>query len=202
MVILDPLIVMLGDVDENRGTAVSNILQTVKMWREEFGCSVVIVHHWNKTKQEDGERGGQHMYGSFAFHAWLESALHVTPIIPEEGEDKIDTVIVEREFKAASSGRKLKVRFSIDSAEKYTYEPILEESTESPMAQRLLDLIAQKPGIPLPELVVSTGYTRPRVSENLAMLVRHGKVEVEKGGGRGKSNRYWLKGDKPEESTD
>lgn len=199
LVILDPLIVMLGDVDENRGTAVSNILQKVKMWREEFGCSVAIVHHWNKTKSEDGDRGGQHMYGSFAFHAWLESALHVTPIV-EDNTEKIDTVIVEREFKAAPSGRALKVRFNIDSAEKYTYEPLLEASTESPMAQKLLDLIAQTPGISLPELVAQTGHARPRVSENLAALVRHDKVDIAKGGGRGKSNRYWLKGDQPVET--
>ncbi|HUV13119.1 MAG TPA: AAA family ATPase, partial [Acidobacteriota bacterium] len=101
-VILDPLIVMLAGTgaDEFKASEISEVLQGVKMWREEFGCSVIIVHHWNKTKSEDGERFAQHMYGSFVFHAWLESALHVMPVI-EEGDDQIDTVVVEREFKAS-----------------------------------------------------------------------------------------------------
>src|SRR6185503_9921228 len=108
MVILDPFIVLLPQgVDEFKGGQISAVLQAVKMWREEFGCSVVIVHHWNKGKNEEGDRFAEHMYGSFAFHAWLESAIHVMPVIPEEDseEQQIKQVLVEREFKAAVSGR-------------------------------------------------------------------------------------------------
>ncbi len=190
MVILDPLVVMLGKIDEYRGTEVSSLLQTIKFWREEFGCSVAVVHHWNKGKAEDGERGGEHMYGSFAFHAWLESALHVTPVIDDQ-EEKIDTVLVEREFKAAPSGKALKIKFNIDSVKEYSYEPLIEMSTETPMALKVLDLIQQTPGITTPELVVTSGYTRPRISETLAALVRAGKVRAERGGGRGNSSKYW-----------
>jgi hypothetical protein len=199
MVILDPLVVMLGGVDEFRASEVSNLLQVIKFWREEYRCSVVVVHHWNKTKNDDGDRGGQHMYGSFAFHAWLESALHVQPVI-DEVEDAIDTVIIEREFKAAPSGRALKVKFEIDSAEKYTYEPIIETSTDSPLMVRCLDIILQSPGITLPELTTMTGNTRPRVSEAVSKLVRAKKVEVQRGGGRGKSSKIWPYGEKPAEA--
>lgn len=192
MVILDPLVVMLGHVDEYRATEVSMLLQTIKFWREEFGCSVAVVHHWNKSKTDEGERGGQHMYGSFAFHAWLESALHVSPVVDEQ-EERIDTVIIEREFKAAPSGRALKVRFNIDSVKEYIYEPIIEQSTDTPMALKMLDLIHQSPGISTPELVATSGYTRPRVSETLAALVRANKVRVERGGGRGNSSKFWPK---------
>lgn len=194
-VILDPLIVMLAGTgaDENKATEISLVLQSVKMWREEFGCSVIIVHHWNKGKQEDGERFAQHMYGSFVFHAWLESALHVMPVI-EEGQERIDTVVVEKEFKAAASGRSLRLKFAIDSTEAYTYSVSFEDDkTLSDMAQQILDVVkeAGPEGTTTPEIVAVTGHPRNKVSEYLSKLVRQKLIKVmEKGGGRGKSTRY------------
>ena len=191
MVILDPLVVMLGSVDEYRASEVSGLLQTIKMWREEFGCSIAVVHHWNKGKSDPSERGGQHMYGSFAFHAWLESALHVEPVI-EDQEAQLDTVIIEREFKAAPSGRALKVRFEVDSVDKYSYQPIIEGATESGHAAVLLDLVSSNPaGLTTPDIVESTGFNRTNVVEILGKLVKKGKVRREKGGGRGNPSRYY-----------
>lgn len=194
MVILDPLIVMLGDVDENRATEVSTLLQIVKMWREEFKCSVVIVHHWNKAGVEDGERFAQHMYGSFAFHAWLESALHVMPVIEQE-QEKIDTVVVEREFKAAPSGRSLRMTFEIDTKDQYLYSvKFQDEKSLNPTEQQLYDAIGESgaEGVTTPELVAATGHARARVSEYLNRLVRLKMVATKAGGGRGRSSRYWL----------
>lgn len=204
MVILDPLIVMLGNVDENRATEVATLLQVVKMWREEFGCSVVIVHHWNKAKTEDGERFAQHMYGSFAFHAWLESALHVMPVIEEE-QERIDTVIVEKEFKAAPSGRSLKLKFNIDTVENYTYSVDFEdERSLNGTEQQLLDAVSESSttGVTTPELVAITGHARARVAEYMHRLVRLKLVIISTGGGRGKSTRYWIPGMKPETSVE
>lgn len=194
MVILDPLVVMLGNVDEYRASEVSGLLQTIKFWREEFGCSVAVVHHWNKSGggNDNGERGGQHMYGSFAFHAWLESALHVAPVI-EDADARIDTVLIEREFKAAPSGRSLKVRFNIDSVDKYVYEPILEEGKVTVgHLGTLLDLIQSNPGgMNSKDLMESTGFSRSNVSENMGKLVRMKKVRRQKGGGRGVQTVYF-----------
>jgi hypothetical protein len=196
-VILDPLIVMLAGTgaDENKATEIAQVLQAVKMWREEFGCSVIIVHHWNKGKLEEGERFGQHMYGSFVFHAWLESALHVMPII-EEDQERINEVKVEKEFKAAPSGRAIHLRFDIDSSKAYTYEVVFQdEKSLSPMGQQILDLIAQagSEGTTTPELVAVSGHPRPKVVEQLRRMVKNKQVKVlEKGGGRGKSTRYGI----------
>jgi len=202
MVILDPLIVMLGSVDENRATEVATLLQVVKMWREEFGCSVVIVHHWNKAKTEDGERFAQHMYGSFAFHAWLESALHVMPIIEEE-QERIDSVQVEKEFKAAPSGRSLRLKFLIDTVEKYTYAVEFDDNrTLNATEQSIYDAISESSttGLTTPEIVQITGHARARTSEYLNRLVRMKMIVVTAGGGRGKSSRYWLPDNRPADS--
>jgi hypothetical protein len=182
---------MLGNVDEYLASEVSVLLQTIKFWREEFGCSVAVVHHWNKGRSDEGERGGQNMYGSFAFHAWLESALHVTPIIEGSGE-KIDTVTIEREFKAAPSGRSLKVRFEVDSVENYLYVPHIESGTESGHALVLLDHVLSTPqGLTAKDLVELTGFSRSKVIETMGKLVLSGKVDREAGGGRAKPTTYF-----------
>ena len=191
LVLLDPLVVMLGSVDEYRASDVSSLLQTIKFWREEFGSSIAVVHHWNKGKADEGERGGQHMYGSFAFHAWLESALHVAPVV-EDATERIDTVVIEREFKAAPSGRSLQVQFNIDTVDKFLYEPQIQGITESGHAAILLDLILSNPqGLTTQELGANTGWNRTQIVKIMGGLVRKHKVRYEKGGGRANPSKYY-----------
>lgn len=193
LVILDPLIVLLPQgVDEYKGAEVSRVLQAIKMWREEFGCAVTIVHHWNKAKNESTERFAEHMYGSFAFHAWLESALHIMPVI-EEDQEQINQVIVEREFKAAPSGRSLKLQFNIDTKKDYTYSvAFLDDKSVGSFEQSLIDLISSGGPMSTPELVAATGHARPKIVEACGRLVRAKLLNANKGGGRGKSTVYWL----------
>lgn len=202
LVILDPLIVLLPQgVDEYKGAQVSSVLQAIKMWREEFGCAVVIVHHWNKAKTESGERFAEHMYGSFAFHAWLESALHIMPVI-EEDQEQINQIVMEREFKAAPSGRPLKLQFNIDTKKEYDYSvSFLDDKSVTQFEQSLLDLIGSGGPMTTPELVAATGHARPKVAEACGRLVRAHLLNANKGGGRGKSTVYWLEGQDPPQSN-
>jgi RecA-family ATPase len=203
LVILDPLIVLLPQgVDEYKGVEVSAVLQSIKMWREEFGCAVAIVHHWNKGKNESGDRFAEHMYGSFAFHAWLESALHVMPIIPdsEDDEKQITEVLVEREFKAAPSGRGLRLKFHIDSTKEYTYSVEFEDSAKvGAKEQEFLDFIGQAGPSTTAELMAATGRGRTDVAEIGNRLVRSKLLMGRKGGGRGKPTIYWLPDQQPPE---
>lgn len=193
LVILDPLIVMLGKVKENVATEVAGVLQEVKYWREDFGCNVIIVHHWNKSKTEDGDRGGAHMYGSFAFHAWLESAIHVEPIIDPEGT-RIDTVVMEREFKAAPGERALRIRFDIDTQKDYRYGIVHESESVGSIAQKLLDILSENTGwMTTGELITLSGYSRSTVTTETGKLTRMGKIEAQKGGGRGKQSGFRIK---------
>jgi hypothetical protein len=196
MVILDPFIVLLPQgVDEFKGGQISAVLQSVKMWREEFGCSVVIVHHWNKGKNEEGDRFAEHMYGSFAFHAWLESAIHVMPIIPEEDSEQqqIKQVLVEREFKAAVSGRAQRITFNIDTTKNYTYSVEFDDNTKvGPKEQAILDFVSQAGPSTTMEIVAATGMRRPDFVEVAGRVVRAKLLMARKGGGRGNPTVYWL----------
>ena len=101
LVILDPLLVMMGDVDEYKAGEVVRLLRPLKLLRDRYNCSFCIVHHTYKLPSKgDTRRKGEQLYGTMAFHAWLESALHIRAF----GDiDETRTIEVTREFKAAGS---------------------------------------------------------------------------------------------------
>jgi predicted HTH transcriptional regulator len=133
------------------------------------------------------------MYGSFAFHAWLESAMHIEPIIDPEST-KIDTVVMEREFKAAPGERAVRLRFAIDTIKDFTYDVIHENESVGSLGQKILDLLGENGGsMTTGELTTLSGYSRPTVSTECGKLVRLGKIEANKGGGRGKSSTYKIR---------
>lgn len=92
LVILDPLQLMLGEVDENRASEVRPILYNILQLKEETGTGIMIIHHYNKASDKNPRKGGQRMLGSQAFHGWVESALYMSK------NEKYETE-VEREFR-------------------------------------------------------------------------------------------------------
>ena len=137
-VLLDPLLTMLGDTDEFKGGEVANLLRPLKLMRDKYGCSFCIVHHTYKLPAKaDSRRPGEQLYGSMAFHAWLESALHIRPV-----GDVAETRLIEikREFKAAPSGDTINVFFPpMDtgySPEIKTSAEVRESTTEKRRAEK------------------------------------------------------------------
>ena len=89
LVVLDPLQLMLGTIDENRASEVRQVLKKLLQIKEATGSGIQILHHYGK---DQAKQGGQRMLGSQAFHGWVESALYLTK--PEPG-----VTTVEREFR-------------------------------------------------------------------------------------------------------
>jgi len=79
-VILDPLMYMLGDIEENKsGAMMTKVFRPLKTLAQEFDIAVMVVHHMRKGSKESGNlRGGQLLLGSVANHAWTEDSLYVT----------------------------------------------------------------------------------------------------------------------------
>lgn len=92
LLILDPLQLMLGEVDENKASEVRPILYNFLQLKEETGTGIMIIHHYSKASDKNPRKGGQRMLGSQAFHGWVESALYLSK------NDKYETE-VEREFR-------------------------------------------------------------------------------------------------------
>jgi len=77
-VILDPLLMMLGEVEENKAASMTNkIFRPLKQLSEKSGAAIIVVHHMRKG-EANGQRGGQMMLGSVANHAWTEDSMYVT----------------------------------------------------------------------------------------------------------------------------
>lgn len=126
LVVLDPLMMIAGDVDENRAQEMTErIYRPLKVIAEKHQCAIQVVHHMRKGRDNDnGTRGGQKMLGSVANHAWSENSLYFT-------HGRLGTMLVETESKHAQS-----IRFEIRNLRKksptgqLTWEPEVNVLTE------------------------------------------------------------------------
>jgi len=101
MVVMDPLMMIAGDVQENQAQDMTErLFKPMKQLARKHNVAATIVHHMRKTggnETKGGElRGGQLMLGSVANHAWAEDALYIK--LNRSG------VTVELESKSAPSG--------------------------------------------------------------------------------------------------
>lgn len=119
MMVLDPLMMIAGDVQENQASdTTERLYKPLKQLSRKHETAVVLVHHMRKASGQGqaGERvrGGQLMLGSVANHAWAEDALYV----------RLDRggVEVELESKSAPS-----TRFRITNLRNRSWSPVASE---------------------------------------------------------------------------
>lgn len=114
MCVLDPLMMMAGDVEENRAQEMTTkIFRPLKQLAKKHRVALCLVHHMRKqSQQNEGVRGGQLMLGSVANHAWAEDSLYVRL---SKGE-----LLVERESKHTTSGS-----FKLSNIRNKAWEPVV-----------------------------------------------------------------------------
>jgi hypothetical protein len=116
MVVLDPLMMMAGDVEENRAQEMTTkIFRPLKQLADKHSVAICLVHHMRKLGQNtENVRGGQLMLGSVANHAWAEDSLYVKVT---KGD-----LAIERESKHTTSGS-----FKIGHIRNKAWEPIIHD---------------------------------------------------------------------------
>lgn len=111
MLVMDPLMMLAGDVEENRAQDMTTkIFRPLKQLAQKHECSVALVHHLRKGQNEG--RGGQLMLGSVANHAWAEDSLYFRL---SRGK-----IMVERESKHTTSGT-----FEIGNVRNKVWQPVV-----------------------------------------------------------------------------
>lgn len=76
LLIVDTLMMVAGDVDENRAQEMTEkVFKPLKVMARKHNCAVLVVHHMGKA---DKSRPGQRMLGSVANHAWGEDSLYLS----------------------------------------------------------------------------------------------------------------------------
>jgi hypothetical protein len=122
MVILDPLMMMAGDVEENRAHAMtSQIYKPLLLLARKHHLALLVVHHMRKVSEEKtaGARGGQLMLGSVANHAWSQNSLYVT-------HGRYNSLMMETESKFAPGERYQIKNLRSRRGGKDTWEPHVE----------------------------------------------------------------------------
>lgn len=77
LLVMDPLMMMAGDVEENRAQEMTTkIFRPLKELARKHNCAIQLVHHMKKGDPKSPQRGGQMLLGSVANHAWAEDSLY------------------------------------------------------------------------------------------------------------------------------
>lgn len=189
MVMLDPTFMLMPGVDEFKAGEVTGMLNLLKRWRNEYSCSIALVHHYNKAS---GGKGNSRLYGSMAFYAWSENSLFVDRI-PDT-----NAVTIERDIKDALIDERLNVEF-INVDEDYQFriitdKPVQEIDKEKKkraiytpsetknMIVKLLKTVKMDAFIPRKEIMEQTNISAKTVDKCIRELEALDFVMIDKSG--------------------
>ena len=161
LLILDPLMMMGGDVDEFKAFEVmTKILKPLKQLRARTQAAIAVVHHHTKS---GGQGGARDMYGSVALWAWEEAALHLNVV-------GVGTILAERFSKHA-----LLPPVTIEIGEiKDHWSPRLSKLG----SKGVYDVLAtMEAGATIDELMTFTAMGREAIDRELKKLEKDERVE-------------------------
>jgi hypothetical protein len=164
LIILDPLMMMGGSVDEFKAfEMMDQMLKPLKRLRARTGSAIVIVHHHTKNA---GQHAARDMYGSVALWAWEEAALHLEVM-------GVGRVVAER-----FSKHELRVPITVEIGEiKDKWAPrVIMGGTKD-----LYDALMQyDKGATVEELMNYTNLGRDAVKRQLQEQLKSGRAEKTK----------------------
>ena len=137
--ILDPLMMIAGDVEETRAQQMTEkIFKPLKQLARRHDSALIIVHHLRKNDPKYAQRGGQLMLGSMANHAWAEDSLYLK-------RGKRGEIQVERESKNSTSAG-----FKVTNLANGRWEPhvILPAPEKEPQEKPIVISQPKKPSSP------------------------------------------------------
>lgn len=77
LMVMDPLMMMAGDVEENKAQAMTDkVFRPLKLLARKYNVAIQVVHHMKKGDPRTPQRGGQLLLGSVANHAWSEDSMY------------------------------------------------------------------------------------------------------------------------------
>lgn len=172
MVILDPMFMLAAGMDEFKAGEMAGLLNKLKQWRNEYDCSIAVVHHYRKSTGADTQK----LYGSMALYAWSENSL----LVQRESRDR-NIVSIRRDIKDAPSDDKLSVEFlDIDGS----YDFLFKEAG-TPGDNDVLDAVrysGKSEPVTVKNIMDLTGMSERAVRSKVAELKKEGLIEVDRRG--------------------
>jgi hypothetical protein len=77
LVVLDPLYLLAPGINESDSKDVAPILRRLLHLKQKWNVGILIVHHYNKPRQDEDRHPGNRITGSNVFYRWFESALYL-----------------------------------------------------------------------------------------------------------------------------
>lgn len=190
LVVFDPLYLMFeGDLASAKD--LNPILNWLLAVKNDFNTSVMVIHHYNKGK-DDTKRGGQRMLGSTTLHGWIESAWYLRVSTEEEavGTDinkasASASVILEREFRGAGIYPRIDIKLKLGefgdpaySTEAAVHVPGTAETDEK---EEEIITALERATAPMSERLISTtiNLSRYQTKKLLEKMLKSGKIERE-----------------------
>ena len=157
MVVLDPLYLMVPGVDTDRGREITPVLKWILALRNEFGCAVVINHHFGKQNvMANGQRrSGQRLLGSTLFHGWVDCALYTEAM--ELNRVGWVGARIEREFRSMAPQKPLEVGLFLGEPGELNIEC---EVRKWDLQEAIEDLVHSEPGITSTQAAESLKVTK------------------------------------------
>ena len=184
LVVLDPWYLFAVGVDENSAREVSPILKGLMDLKQKYNCGTVLVHHYRKPKEDEGNDALAKISGTSVFGRWFQSALLVTA-----GDEAQSAVITpyHREFPPQGS---IQVGFDLGNPESLDYDLDVTEKKDTirTLAQAMVDLVESDPGISIAELSAQMDIGKERCRR----MVGKGPFEL-----RPHRDKVSLKGGRP-----
>lgn len=183
LVILDPFYHLLGSLDENDANEMRPVLLFLSSLRDKYGCSVLLVHHYNK--HGTNPREGQRIRGTSALHGWLENGIYVTRDSSVDAEVKI-----VREFRAFQSFEAETVRFTLGRPGEMLYKVTM-SSTKDVVANVVQQVILSTQEVFTGAFLEELGGSTEIAKLAAQRLVKGGMV-LEKQGRKFATNEYTV----------
>jgi hypothetical protein len=179
MVIFDPFQRMLGDLSVRKEQDVTECLNWLDKVNQTYKTSLLIVHHYNKRRDDGPKEGGQRMLGSQALHAWLSCGIYIQRISG-------GLLKVTREFRAFNSGQPFELEFDSQDDEDFYSATVHEAPKERTTKKQdeLLDLVAEQPWQTAEHYAIKLGITRRVAATRLQKLNCVRKRNKDHGEGR------------------
>lgn len=203
MVVLDPLYLILGDVDTDKAGSLRPYLKWLMALRYEYGTAVVLVHHMRKKNTAAGAtvvRPGQNLLGSAILHGWVDSAIYCGVREPGGGRVGWTGTMVDREFRSMAPQAGMEIDWNM--GEPGSLDCVV-DIRRFDIGGLIVKRVAENPGITLNQLADMLDMDRRTLLGRLRGAEPPLGVRIETGGrGRGMTHRLYPSDTDASESSD
>jgi hypothetical protein len=132
------------------------------------------------------------MYGSVAFHGWIESAIYT-----KLEDERDNTINVSHEFRAFPPSPSVNLKITMAEPGQPGYEVNVDEREVEIVVNKdeLIDILRASPNLTEAEIQAASGWGRTKTKNELTKLLNDGIIvkDAGKGKGRGNGATYRLK---------